>query len=212
MPLIATHEFLESRDKHDRVYKGIVIDNSDPKKIGRVKVFVKGILEGTADSLPWCTPEFPALNGGSPSQMSFSVPELGAMVSIVFQGGNPYVPIYKGTWVGETMSVDQLFGEDYPNTSGSIDPSGSFVRTNSFQDYKEFHHSSGSMVRFNHMGDIEIVAPKNLLMRVDGEFLMNNNYWKSGGGGLGNVIEEILYAVIEGPYVQGLLDIVSLLP
>ena len=86
MGLITVSEFLETRDKHNRVYRGIVVENNDPKKIGRIKVFVKGVLEGNSESLPWCTPEFPALDGGSPARMSFSVPEVGGFVGGIGKG------------------------------------------------------------------------------------------------------------------------------
>lgn len=212
MGLIQLPEFLEPRDDKRRKHKGIVMENSDPKKIGRIKVFVKGYIEGSVANLPWCIPEYPIVNGGSPGMLNFSVPEIGAAVSVIFQGGNPYVPMYVGAWVSENMHVDQLFGEDYPNTTGVVHPSGSFSRTNNALNYSEFFHSSGSLIRMNGRGDIELVAPNNLLMRVDGETFVNNNYWQSGGGGMGNVLEELMYAMLEGPYLQGLLDMISLLP
>ena len=212
MGLIPVSEFLESRDNSLRTHKGIVIDNNDPKMKGRVRVFIKDILEGKREDLPWVSPEYPSLNGGSPSMMSFSVPELGAIVAVEFKGGSPYVPVYKAAWITEDMAPNQLFGEDYPNTMGSIDPSGSFLRSNTIQNYSEYHHNSGAMVRFNNRGDIEVVAPRSLLMRVDGDFVVNNNYWQSCGGGMGNIIEELLYAVLGGPYLKGLLNIVAILP
>lgn len=211
MSLFQLQEFLEQRDSK-RIYKGIVVENNDPKKIGRVKVFIKGCLEGSTEDLPWCSPQLPSIHGGSPSNMSFAVPEIGAVVAVVFQGDTPYVPSYIGTWVGESMSPTQLFGEDYPNTSGTIEPSGSFLRTNNLSNYTEYHHASGAMLRVNNRGDIEIVSPKNMLMRVDGEYAVNTNYWQSGGGGMGNILEELQYALLDGPFIQGLLDMIALLP
>ena len=71
----------------NQTFVGVVEDNKDPKKRGRCKVRVYTIYNDipTAD-LPWATP-FKDLNGNV-----FVPPEIGKIVSIIFNSGNIYKP------------------------------------------------------------------------------------------------------------------------
>jgi hypothetical protein len=68
---------------------GEVADNEDPKKLGRVRVRVLDVFDGIADdSLPWAAP-YKDLNGNQ-----FVVPDKGKVVTVYFDNGNIYTPIY----------------------------------------------------------------------------------------------------------------------
>jgi len=71
------------------VFVGIVEDNQDPRKLGRVKVRVANIFEEipTAD-IPWAFPH-KDLNGNQ-----FNIPDVGKVVSVIFDQGNLYEPEY----------------------------------------------------------------------------------------------------------------------
>lgn len=71
------------------IFIGVVEDNDDPKKLGRCKIRVMNIFdEIPKEDLPWASP-WKDLNGNS-----ILVPELGKVVSVVFDNGNPYKPEY----------------------------------------------------------------------------------------------------------------------
>ena len=71
----------------DEIFIGIVEDNNDPKKKGRVKVRVQTIYDSIPTSdIPWATP-FKDLNGNQ-----FNLPEKGKIVSVIFNKGNIYKP------------------------------------------------------------------------------------------------------------------------
>ncbi len=78
-----------SKELKDSIFIGIVIDNNDPKKIGRIKARVINIFDDIpVEDIPWSSP-WKDLNGNS-----FNLPDIGKVVSIVFDQGNPYKPEY----------------------------------------------------------------------------------------------------------------------
>jgi hypothetical protein len=88
---------LELAGKH----RGIVADNVDPEKLGRLKVRVEAAYgEQPAEHLPWAWPCF--LSGGSEDCGFFAVPEKGACVWVEFLWNNgepdPASPVWVGVW------------------------------------------------------------------------------------------------------------------
>jgi len=85
-------------------YRGVVEDNEDPEKAGRVRVRVWGIhtvnkLKSTedgipTDELPWAEPCLPVVEGGVSGFGQWSVPLQGSMVMMFFENGNLLQPRY----------------------------------------------------------------------------------------------------------------------
>ena len=70
-----------------RTYLGVVEDNQDPKKEGRIKVKVIDVFEDMKiEDIPWATP-WKDLAGNH-----FAVPEKGKVVVVVFEQGDVYKP------------------------------------------------------------------------------------------------------------------------
>ena len=66
----------------NQIFVGVVEDNEDPTKIGRIKVRVMNVYEDIPkEDLPWATP-WKDLNGHM-----FILPEVGKVVSVVFDDG-----------------------------------------------------------------------------------------------------------------------------
>jgi hypothetical protein len=75
------------QDLKNKTFVGIVKDNNDPKKMGRCKIHVMNVFDDLQVSdLPWATP-WKDLNGNT-----FIVPDVGKVVSVVFDDGNIYKP------------------------------------------------------------------------------------------------------------------------
>ena len=71
----------------DRTYIGVVEDNQDPKKMGRVKVRVMDVFDEIAtEDIPWAM-SWKDLNGNE-----FNLPEKGKVVMVVFDQGNQDSP------------------------------------------------------------------------------------------------------------------------
>ena len=70
-------------------YRGTVLFNNDPLKVGRVRVSIPGLI----DSSDWAWPiGFPG--AGNKSRGMFFVPDVGSDVIILFEQGIPDNPLY----------------------------------------------------------------------------------------------------------------------
>jgi uncharacterized protein involved in type VI secretion and phage assembly len=79
-------------------YHGIVTDNADPQKIGRVRVQVPGLIEPASE---WALPRGSG-SSGAKALGGYDVPPKGASVIVSFLSGHIDVPIYEGAWHGLT--------------------------------------------------------------------------------------------------------------
>jgi uncharacterized protein involved in type VI secretion and phage assembly len=86
--------------RHYGKYRGTVIQNIDPERIGRVLVQVPNVL-GTKTS-NWAMPCLPA--AGIQAGV-FVVPPIGSKVWVEFEQGNPDYPIWTGGFWGSAGEV-----------------------------------------------------------------------------------------------------------
>jgi len=71
----------------NKTYVGIVEDNNDPKKLGRVRIRVLDVFdELEVENIPWASP-WKDLNGNE-----FNVPEKGKVLLVIFDSGDQYKP------------------------------------------------------------------------------------------------------------------------
>lgn len=98
---------LELAGKH----RGIVEDNADPLKLGRLKVRVRAAYgDQPVDRLPWALPCF--TYGGMPQMALYAVPEVGAGVWVEFQwkDGQPDTtcPVWTGSWLANNETPGEV--------------------------------------------------------------------------------------------------------
>lgn len=100
-------------DLKDIIFAGIVEDNVDPRRQGRIKVRVQCIFDDIPNEhLPWCSPYI------IPAGTSFCVPPIGKMVNIIFDNGQLYSPYYFFTDkynLNLQDKLETLSDEDYAN-------------------------------------------------------------------------------------------------
>ena len=70
-------------------YRGIVADNADPRGRGRVRVNVPDVLGASVS--PWAEACLPPFSGLAPD-----MPEVGALLWVEFEAGDPDRPIWTG--------------------------------------------------------------------------------------------------------------------
>lgn len=90
-----------------KIHRGIVVDNKDPEKMGRVRVQIHNVTRGSdIDTLPWAeviqSPSTGLLNGVGYS----SVLRKGTNVYVIFEEENHRFPVVIGTIVGKSETYE----------------------------------------------------------------------------------------------------------
>ena len=104
-----------SIDKFYGKYRGMVLNNIDPERRGRIQVQVPDVSNLIPSS--WALPCLPFTG----QQMGFfAVPAIGAGVWVEFEQGNPDFPIWSGCWYGLSTEIPALIQPGMPPLSGVI--------------------------------------------------------------------------------------------
>lgn len=73
----------------NKTFIGVVEDNADPKRLARLKIRVMNVFDQIpTEDIPWSSP-WKDLNGNAGI-----IPEIGKVMTVVFDNGNPYKPEY----------------------------------------------------------------------------------------------------------------------
>ena len=114
--------------EYPSVYRGIVEDNNDPKRLGRCKIripAVYGELTYPVSMLPWARPI--ALSPIGKTRGSANIPDVGDIVWVMFGGASRDYPIYMGgTYALGDLPIDPNRVDFYVDGSNHV----SYDRTN----------------------------------------------------------------------------------
>jgi uncharacterized protein involved in type VI secretion and phage assembly len=84
------------RSRYYGKYRGMVVNNDDPEKMGRITANVPEVLQEVES--PWALPAAPF---AGPQHGLVLIPEVGDGVWIEFEAGDISRPIWSGGWWGE---------------------------------------------------------------------------------------------------------------
>jgi len=183
---IKLSEFLKPVRQLSKPRKASVISNDDPRKLGRVKCVMFGLIEETDEAkLPWVYPY-------SSDPDSMDVPEVGDDLIVIFPFGDIYAPAYLGQWISE-ITVNPLFDTNYPNTVGK-DMGSLSVTYNKTIKEGNITHETGTSALLKADGTIQIALSKDITIVGQGTvtqsstgnmtFSSDGNYTITGKGGV----------------------------
>ena len=164
----------EKEDPYTGKYIGIVLDNNDPLRIGRVKVRVYGLHDNfTIDELPWAMVEFPmafSVKG------SFMVPEIDTLVYCEFDDADLYEPRISSKVIDRNnLSFEADHLEDYPDSVILYETSnGDYQKINRAKG--EYTLKTGAGVFFKLHQDGSINLTNNVTETGDVNFKFRGNF------------------------------------
>jgi uncharacterized protein involved in type VI secretion and phage assembly len=126
-------------------YRGIVVDNRDPAKLGRLKLKVPSVL-GSDVVTGWALPCAPY--GGAADLGFLFIPDVGAGVWTEFEEGDLEFPIWAGTFWSQPNSESELpkpnKASDGSEESGIQDPPTSKIIKTAKGHTLQFEDADGS--------------------------------------------------------------------
>jgi hypothetical protein len=125
-------------EKLTGIFRGVVEDNNDPLKAGKVRIRIHGLhsanknksdIDGIpTEELPWAEPALPIYEGSVSGFGAFSVPLNGSQVAVYFENGNLNRPIYFASLPGIPQDQEQYYNNNKANdnNTGFKDPDGNY--------------------------------------------------------------------------------------
>ena len=148
--------------KKAKVLSASVVDNKDPKMMGRVKLRISSMHDGVPDEdLPWAIPQ-----NGSSGNGSTDIPTIGESVYVEFPDGDYHEPQYKGNVINSN-NLANVFKTNYPNRKGFVSQYGmTFYRDETNGDV---HFSSPNGISIDFQSDgITINTTGSLTINIGG--------------------------------------------
>jgi hypothetical protein len=179
-------EVLEPKKDLNVPHRGVVVENNDPLKCGRVKVTIKGLIEETdMDKLPWVNCINPLdFSGGSGN--SINPPEKGSKLRIEFDYDDPYFVVYTGYWQDVTTSPAKADGfneqikANYPKVYAYQDSTGNYEIIDKMDGFTERGYASGVKFKVDKDGNVSLKGAKDGVYEYSEKFTAKSNEVKFG--------------------------------
>lgn len=147
-------------------WTGTVVDNSDPLRLGRVRVRIYGLYDDVQDgALPWALSEDTWLGSNA---SNIVIPEKGTVVRGIFEDGDIYKPVYnsrianldastENESAAETIRDSVLSDPDYPYQMLLLSTDqGESITLNRNDGLLSIRHRSGLIIQIGSNGTINI--------------------------------------------------------
>lgn len=155
--------------KNSGLFIGIVKDNMDPERLGRLKVLVPNYNDNAAlDDIQWFN--YVSCYGGYKDEGFFFIPTVGAEVVVMFIGGGE-TPVWLGC-INKTVdnpgpreSTQEADDEHYYHRK-QIKTRIGWVMFDDKDETISIVHNTGSFITFTKDGDIDIRAFRNINLKA----------------------------------------------
>jgi uncharacterized protein involved in type VI secretion and phage assembly len=148
-------------------YRGFVVDNKDPKKLGRLKVRVPSVFR--AEEIGWALPCMPF--GGLGQQGWFAVPEVEAQIWVEFEEGDISRPIWVGTFWQQEGDTPEDAAKEEPTTRMLQTKSGHILQFDDEEGeerFRLFHPADAEMI-IDKNGSISLTDTSGAVLNMDAE-------------------------------------------
>mgnify|MGYP001161683300 CR=1 FL=1 len=147
-------------------YRGIVVDNADPDRRGRVRVRVPALLGDAATD--WALPCFPC--GGLSGQGWYAVPQVDAQVWVEFEAGDLDHPIWSGTFWQQSGDVPAEV-QDPPSSTLLRTPQGHrlLLEDKDGQEAIELVHKGGASLKIDENGSVALTDQGGAKVTLDAD-------------------------------------------
>jgi hypothetical protein len=136
-------------------FAGKVINNNDPEQLGRCQIRVYGLFGNKVPDadLPWALPDFEFVGS---KVGSFVIPPVGAIVKVLFDKGDIYLPHYSTKVIDKNNLPSQRL-VDYPDNMVILETDdGTYITINRKKVDIKIHHKSGSEIQMDKKGDVTV--------------------------------------------------------
>jgi len=151
--------FIEDTTKFGGMFRGKVLDNVDPSKLGRLKVQIFGVFDSIeVVNIPWAVPAYPIFSGSGVGYGYFAVPEMNSFVWCFFEAGDLNTPVYFAEAPDGIHGLPAERLTEYPSTKVLETKSGIIVSINdkSGSEKVKIIHPSGAYLTIDSSGNVII--------------------------------------------------------
>lgn len=138
---------LEYFAKYYSIYRGVVEDNNDPDKRGRLKIKVPQIFGKTVPNY-WA--ESRGMFAGKGIGF-FAIPNVGDAVWVSFEAGNPKFPVWEWGWFNKSDPPEQT-QTNYPKVQVWQSTTGNRVELNDEEKVIRIVDNAGNIIELNSTG------------------------------------------------------------
>jgi len=148
-------------------YRGIVTDNKDPEKRGRLRLRIASVL-GDQET-DWALPCLPY--GGLAQQGMFMVPEVDAQVWVEFEEGDIHRPIWVGTFWQQEGDPPEDAAKEEPTTRLFQTTSGHILQFDDKEGEERFRlfHPADAEMEIDKNGTISLTDASGALLKMDAQ-------------------------------------------
>jgi hypothetical protein len=162
------------KDTYDGIYRGKVVSNTDPDKLGRIKIEIWPMFEGIlADALPWAIPAYPIFEGSGTGIGYFAVPKIDTLVYCFFENGNFNQPIYFAEAPSKVHGIPDSSAINYPNRKVWKTTNGLELIFDDIAKSISLVHPSGAVINIDSEGNINITAAGTVNILAASQVLVN---------------------------------------
>lgn len=149
------------KEKKDRsypyIYRGLVVDNNDPDKLGRVKIKIYPMFYNLETKfIPWSVPAQGIFAGAGADSGSFCIPSVDSFVFVFFEMGSIHQPVYFAEAQTAQKGIPIESQVNYPNRKVFKTSQGLTVFIDDSNNEINIKHPSGTSIVIDNLGKVLI--------------------------------------------------------